>query len=81
MAKSHLAAASRVADRIYAIDRGEIIFQGTPDEFPPEWLGTSSRSSAANSVGKFLDNKVMAMIMRAEPLPPFPIACRGRGST
>ena len=33
MAESHLAAASRVADRIYAIDRGEIIFQGTPDEF------------------------------------------------
>jgi branched-chain amino acid transport system ATP-binding protein len=33
MTESHLAAASRVADRIYAIDRGEIIFQGTPDEF------------------------------------------------
>lgn len=33
MAELHLAAASRVADRIYAIDRGEIIFQGTPDEF------------------------------------------------
>jgi len=33
MAESHLAAASRVADRIYAIDRGEIIFHGTPDEF------------------------------------------------
>lgn len=33
MAESHLAAAARVADRIYAIDRGEIIFQGTADDF------------------------------------------------
>jgi branched-chain amino acid transport system ATP-binding protein len=33
MAESHLAAAARVADRIYAIDRGEIIFHGTPDDF------------------------------------------------
>jgi branched-chain amino acid transport system ATP-binding protein len=33
IAESHLAAASRIADRIYAIDRGEIIFHGTPDDF------------------------------------------------
>jgi branched-chain amino acid transport system ATP-binding protein len=33
IAESHLAAASRIADRIYAIDRGEIIFHGTPDGF------------------------------------------------
>ena len=28
MAESHLAAATRIGDRLYAIDRGEIIFQG-----------------------------------------------------
>ena len=28
--ESNLATASRVADRLYAIDRGEIIFQGDP---------------------------------------------------
>lgn len=33
MAESHLAAVSRVADRIYAIDRGEIIFHGIPNDF------------------------------------------------
>jgi len=30
IAESHLANATRVADRLYAIDRGEIIFQGNP---------------------------------------------------
>ena len=30
MAESHLAAATRIGDRLYAIDRGEIIFHGTP---------------------------------------------------
>ena len=30
MAESHLAAATRIGDRLYAIDRGEIIFQGAP---------------------------------------------------
>jgi len=30
IAESHLANATRVADRLYAIDRGEIIFQGHP---------------------------------------------------
>ncbi|HEU5322423.1 MAG TPA: ABC transporter ATP-binding protein, partial [Methylomirabilota bacterium] len=30
IAESHLTNAGRVADRLYAIDRGEIIFQGTP---------------------------------------------------
>jgi branched-chain amino acid transport system ATP-binding protein len=30
MAESHLAAATRIGDRLYAIDRGEIIFQGPP---------------------------------------------------
>jgi branched-chain amino acid transport system ATP-binding protein len=30
MAESHLAAASRIGDRLYAIDRGEIIFHGPP---------------------------------------------------
>jgi branched-chain amino acid transport system ATP-binding protein len=30
MAESHLAAASRIGDRLYAIDRGEIIFEGAP---------------------------------------------------
>jgi branched-chain amino acid transport system ATP-binding protein len=33
MAESHLDAAARVADRIYAIDRGEIIFHGAPEDF------------------------------------------------
>jgi branched-chain amino acid transport system ATP-binding protein len=32
MAESHLAAATRIGDRLYAIDRGEIIFQGTPKD-------------------------------------------------
>jgi branched-chain amino acid transport system ATP-binding protein len=32
MAESHLAAASRIGDRLYAIDRGEIIFHGAPKE-------------------------------------------------
>ena len=32
IAESNLMSASRVADRLYAIDRGEIIFQGTPKE-------------------------------------------------
>jgi len=32
IAESHLANATRVADRLYAIDRGEIIFQGHPQE-------------------------------------------------
>ncbi len=32
IAESHLPAAASVADRLYAIDRGEIIFHGTPDE-------------------------------------------------
>jgi branched-chain amino acid transport system ATP-binding protein len=30
MAESHLAAATRIGDRLYAIDRGEIIFHGAP---------------------------------------------------
>ena len=30
IAESNLMTASRVADRLYAIDRGEIIFQGDP---------------------------------------------------
>ncbi len=30
MAESHLTAATRIGDRLYAIDRGEIIFQGPP---------------------------------------------------
>jgi len=30
MAESHLAAATRIGDRLYAIDRGEIIFEGAP---------------------------------------------------
>src|SRR5258706_3847 len=30
IAESNLASASRVADRLYAIDRGEIIFEGRP---------------------------------------------------
>ena len=30
MAESHLAAALRIGDRLYAIDRGEIIFEGLP---------------------------------------------------
>src|SRR5262245_52519085 len=32
IAESHLANATRVADRLYAIDRGEIIFQGNPHD-------------------------------------------------
>ncbi len=32
IAESNLATASGVADRMYAIDRGEIIFHGTPEE-------------------------------------------------
>jgi branched-chain amino acid transport system ATP-binding protein len=32
LAESNLANASRIADRLYAIDRGEIIFHGHPDE-------------------------------------------------
>ena len=32
MAESHLAAAARIGDRLYAIDRGEIIFHGPPNE-------------------------------------------------
>jgi branched-chain amino acid transport system ATP-binding protein len=32
MAESHLPAAASVADRLYAIDRGEIIFHGKPQE-------------------------------------------------
>jgi branched-chain amino acid transport system ATP-binding protein len=30
MAESHLAAASRIGDRLYVIDRGEVIFHGSP---------------------------------------------------
>ena len=30
MAESHLTAATRIGDRLYAIDRGEIIFEGPP---------------------------------------------------
>ena len=33
LAESNLHVASRIADRMYAIDRGEIIFDGTPDQF------------------------------------------------
>jgi branched-chain amino acid transport system ATP-binding protein len=32
IAESNLMTAIRIADRLYAIDRGEIIFQGTPQE-------------------------------------------------
>jgi branched-chain amino acid transport system ATP-binding protein len=32
MAESHLAAATRIGDRLYAVDRGEIIFHGTPKD-------------------------------------------------
>ena len=32
IAESHLANAARVCDRLYAIDRGEIIFQGNPQD-------------------------------------------------
>lgn len=32
MAESHLAAATRIGDRLYAIDRGEIIFHGFPKD-------------------------------------------------
>lgn len=33
LAESNLHVASRISDRLYAIDRGEIIFHGTPDQF------------------------------------------------
>jgi len=32
MAESHLASATRIGDRLYAIDRGEIIFHGAPKD-------------------------------------------------
>jgi branched-chain amino acid transport system ATP-binding protein len=32
MAESHLGAATRIGDRLYAIDRGEIIFHGPPKD-------------------------------------------------
>lgn len=32
MAESHLGAATRIGDRLYAIDRGEIIFHGPPQD-------------------------------------------------
>jgi branched-chain amino acid transport system ATP-binding protein len=32
MAESHLAAATRIGDRLYAVDRGEIIFHGAPKD-------------------------------------------------
>jgi branched-chain amino acid transport system ATP-binding protein len=32
LAESNLASASAIADRLYVVDRGEIIFQGTPKE-------------------------------------------------
>jgi branched-chain amino acid transport system ATP-binding protein len=32
IAESNLVNATRVADRLYAIDRGEIIFQGNPQD-------------------------------------------------
>lgn len=32
LAESHLAAATRIGDRLYAIDRGEIIFHGAPKD-------------------------------------------------
>jgi len=32
LAESHLAAATRIGDRLYAIDRGEIIFHGSPKD-------------------------------------------------
>jgi branched-chain amino acid transport system ATP-binding protein len=32
IAESHLAAASRIGDRLYVIDRGEIIFHGSPKD-------------------------------------------------
>ena len=32
MAESHLGAATRIGDRLYAIDRGEIIFHGAPKD-------------------------------------------------
>jgi branched-chain amino acid transport system ATP-binding protein len=32
MAESHLAAASRIGDRLYLIDRGEVIFHGSPKD-------------------------------------------------
>ena len=32
LAESNLTSAAAIADRIYVVDRGEIIFQGTPKE-------------------------------------------------
>jgi branched-chain amino acid transport system ATP-binding protein len=32
MAESHLASALRIGDRLYVIDRGEIIFHGQPKD-------------------------------------------------
>jgi branched-chain amino acid transport system ATP-binding protein len=32
IAESNLVSAAAIADRLYAIDRGEIIFRGKPDE-------------------------------------------------
>jgi branched-chain amino acid transport system ATP-binding protein len=32
LAESNLTSAAAIADRLYVIDRGEIIFQGTPKE-------------------------------------------------
>lgn len=32
IAESHMAAASKIADRVYAIERGEVIFDGTPEQ-------------------------------------------------
>jgi branched-chain amino acid transport system ATP-binding protein len=46
MAESNLGSAARSVDRLYAIDRGEIIFQGPPK--PPSPTLTSCRSSAAD---------------------------------
>ena len=44
MAESHLAAAIRIGDRLYAIDRGEIIFHGSPkDALADERVGKALR--------------------------------------
>jgi len=32
IAESNLASAAAIADRLYAIDRGEIVFHGKPEE-------------------------------------------------
>jgi branched-chain amino acid transport system ATP-binding protein len=32
LAESNLVSASLIADRLYVIDRGEIVFEGTPGE-------------------------------------------------